>query len=1101
MPKTWRPASWFPNRGWFAWLVVGGITLLGCGDDGGGDNDNGNENGNDNGTVLCGDGVVEGTEECDEGAANSDSTPDACRTDCREPFCGDGVSDSGEACDDGPSNSDVVPDACRSDCREPTCGDGVVDVAGGERCDCGDDPADLPPGCGGINGADFGGCRADCRVSYCGNSTLDGSEVCDDGNFVSGDGCSADCLSDETCGNGYVDTIAGEECDDGNTDPADQCQPDCRFPRCGDGVLDAGEECDDANRNSGDGCQASCLLPQCGDGILDAGEGETCDDGNLEPGDGCNADCLREICGNGVLDASEICDDGNNVSGDGCNAGCTSTEVCGNGIVDLENPAGAEQCDDGNTDDGDGCSAQCWIEACGNGHHEPIIGEVCDDGNNVSGDGCSAACNSLEVCGNGVVDLESPTGGEQCDDGNALSHDGCSSGCTAEFPIWNVFEDGLPAVSGFGLAYDAARQRVVAFGGEGECGPLCANTWEYDGERWREVHPPHSPAGRRLHAMAHDSHRQQVVLYGGEALALFGDTWRYDGTDWSPLAPANSPPGRSGAVMVYDGQRQVFVLFGGKDGRNGGRYLDETWEYDPAANAWSQINPVVSPPARDQPGLAYDAGRGVVVLLGGDGGGGTECQEHWEYDASVPTWTLISVAAGPLCRGEHAVAYDPDRGVTVLHAGWGNCPGSPCQDTWELQGATGTWTQVSTATSPPRRYQGRMVYDSHQQRMILVGGEDLLGTPLDDTWAYAGGDWASLTARMRPGGRENAAMVYDDARGELILFGGIAAGNTLHEPRTYHRGADGWRSYPCPGTPGTDCPQARGSHGMAWDPVREVAVLFGGLIDDGSGSAIPTDDTWEYDPATRQWTLISTGAGPAPRAYFGMIYDTAAQRVVLFGGAAGDNPGAGVYADTWEYDGATGTWTEITPTGGAPSPPARGFLQMTFDGSSLTAVLFSGVDDNLNVLTDTWSLSGGQWTELTPAVSPPPRGEGMLVFDPLRSRTMLFGGIDLAGFYSDLWEWDGQTWSQVSANNPAPRAYMAAAWDQRAGGIRMVGGASTRLFDDEYLLRYTSAWPDEQCDNGVDDDGDTAVDCADPDCEGKPCTAGGICEGGVCQAP
>ena len=38
-------------------------------------------------------------EECDEGAANSDSAQDGCRTDCRVAHCGDGVADSGELCD------------------------------------------------------------------------------------------------------------------------------------------------------------------------------------------------------------------------------------------------------------------------------------------------------------------------------------------------------------------------------------------------------------------------------------------------------------------------------------------------------------------------------------------------------------------------------------------------------------------------------------------------------------------------------------------------------------------------------------------------------------------------------------------------------------------------------------------------------------------------------------------------------------------------------------------------------------------------------------------------------------------------------------------
>jgi len=48
---------------------------------------------------VCGDGIVEPPEQCDNGAANSDTTPDACRTNCKLPFCGDGVIDSFEDCE------------------------------------------------------------------------------------------------------------------------------------------------------------------------------------------------------------------------------------------------------------------------------------------------------------------------------------------------------------------------------------------------------------------------------------------------------------------------------------------------------------------------------------------------------------------------------------------------------------------------------------------------------------------------------------------------------------------------------------------------------------------------------------------------------------------------------------------------------------------------------------------------------------------------------------------------------------------------------------------------------------------------------------------
>ena len=64
----------------------------------------------------------------------------------------------------------------------------------------------------------------------CGNGQREGNEVCDDGNFISGDGCAANCLSDETCGNKILD--AGEACDDGNTQDGDGCDGVCQKESC-----------------------------------------------------------------------------------------------------------------------------------------------------------------------------------------------------------------------------------------------------------------------------------------------------------------------------------------------------------------------------------------------------------------------------------------------------------------------------------------------------------------------------------------------------------------------------------------------------------------------------------------------------------------------------------------------------------------------------------------------------------------------------------------------------------------------------------------------------------------------------------------------------
>ena len=114
----------------------------------------------------------------------------------------------------------------------------------------------------------------------CGDGVVTGGEACDDGKLNADDaygGCTTNCKLGPYCGDGVVDTAAGEACDDG---PAGNdavysaaghvgsCGPNCRLPHyCGDGVVDAaaGEECDlgAANGTSADTCSGSACSATC----------------------------------------------------------------------------------------------------------------------------------------------------------------------------------------------------------------------------------------------------------------------------------------------------------------------------------------------------------------------------------------------------------------------------------------------------------------------------------------------------------------------------------------------------------------------------------------------------------------------------------------------------------------------------------------------------------------------------------------------------------------------------------------------------------------------------------------------------------------------
>ena len=82
-------------------------------------------------------------------------------------------------------------------------------------------------GCGDNNSSSH-----DENLPYCGNGMIEGTEQCDDGNTMDGDGCSATCQSESS------------------STPLN--------PVCGDHKKEGIEQCDDGNTMDGDGCSATC---------------------------------------------------------------------------------------------------------------------------------------------------------------------------------------------------------------------------------------------------------------------------------------------------------------------------------------------------------------------------------------------------------------------------------------------------------------------------------------------------------------------------------------------------------------------------------------------------------------------------------------------------------------------------------------------------------------------------------------------------------------------------------------------------------------------------------------------------------------------------
>ncbi len=305
----------------------------------------------------CTTGPSSGVEACDDGtASNSDTTADACRTDCSLASCGDGVTDTGEACDDGTSNiletawDGTTTGLCSTTCAAIGCGNGTTETANGETCDDGGttnaDAILVSSTC--AAGSDC--CDGNCTLPACGNDVLgiDGAglaEACDDGNSLDTDLCVSGCVV-ATCGDGYTCSGTGcttgpsggvEACDNGsstNSDTVvDACRTNCAAAGCGDDVIDTGEVCDNGSSNSdttADACRSTCVAASCGDGVIDTGE--ACDNGSSNSNttaDACRSTCVAASCGDGVVDTGESCEVGvNSATSDTCVSCALLTSWC-----------------------------------------------------------------------------------------------------------------------------------------------------------------------------------------------------------------------------------------------------------------------------------------------------------------------------------------------------------------------------------------------------------------------------------------------------------------------------------------------------------------------------------------------------------------------------------------------------------------------------------------------------------------------------------------------------------------------------------------------------------------------------------------------------
>jgi hypothetical protein len=278
-------------------------------------------------------------------------------------------------------------------------------------------------------------------------------------------------------------------------------------------------------------------------------------------------------------------------------------------------------------------------------------------------------------------------------------------------------------------------------------------------------------------AMATHPTTGRPLLMGGSTApgAEKGDTWEFQGSRWALITTATWPVSREAHAMATDTGRRVVVLFGGDrratSSGSTAEFRSDTLLFD--GRDWTRTA-IVGPPARGFHAMAYSAEEGAVVMFGGG--------QAWQGAPLGDTWLFRGTHwergnDGPAARFSHAMAYDEARGGILMFGGATNAS-SYLADTWEFRG--NAWRRLYPKSSPAGRRNHRMAYDPRRQRVVLMGGETARGV-VGDTWDWDGERWVEQ-ATGGPADRSTHGVATDRARNTVVLFGGSpAAGSRLND--------------------------------------------------------------------------------------------------------------------------------------------------------------------------------------------------------------------------------------------------------------------------------------------------------------------------------
>ena len=647
--------------------------------------------------------------------------------------------------------------------------------------------------------------------------------------------------------------------------------------------------------------------------------------------------------------------------------------------------------------------------------------------------------------------------------------------------------------AGAAMAFDPVRGRTVLFGGFGEQGNDLADTWEWDGRRWRRVEVLGGvPTARSGHGLVFSDPAEAVLLFGGGfGDRVLRDLWSFDGVRWTRLGEGPADIGGYSAQSAFDSSRRRLVVFGGCRDVACADLASGTWVWD--GQGWRRLEPRGTEPPARRGGCLAPLADGTMLLVGGEEARNALATTSWVLDGD--TWSEVSGATPPGRRFPSCATRDDD---VLLFGGLGTS--GAFNDVWRF--SRGTWTPEPSPSSPSvpdRRFQSAAAYDRHREAMAVFSGA--APTPSSDTWLYRPGRWTAATGGTsetggtrktaagpseaasaylpdfdavvlhggrfgrdvsdvmrvwsegrwievsvgngpRPSGRWGHSAAYDPRDRRMYIFGGSDAdGVVLDETWSFSFETFTWSQLPTP-----TALVARRGHAMAYSPDLGGTVLFGGEDRDRTYG-----DTWLLTEAGWQLLYPESPSRPEPRAWTDMAHDATRSRILLYGGTVRRSPAQGGRRstdDTWELT-ATG-WARIGFPAMAVRPPPLSRHRVIADEIGDFGVVGGCTFLDGTCLSATyavWLLSAGEWLDLTPRTSPLPSLYGHIAeYRPFSSSILVYGGIDGTGggVVPGTHSFQQGAWMELRSQRarPAPRLNGRVAHDPGLDRTILYGGCT-----------------------------------------------------------